>query len=245
MEDSSGKAQVKGASPEQADRLATVVALGEPLRRNIYLFLVSEQDLVSRDQAAERFGVSRAVAAFHLDKLAEVGLVDVEFKRPPGRGGPGAGRPTKLYRPRQHEASFSIPPREYELAGRLLAEAVTSSRRDGVPVETALHDAACNAGRAFGKQALDEAGDGAKPGELVNAGCEVLRRCAYEPARDARDVVLNNCPFHSLAVEYRDLVCGMNLALMEGFTEELAGARLEARLDPQPPHCCVRLVPRR
>src|SRR5690348_3493089 len=103
----------------QEGRLATIAALGEPLRRRIYLFVASEPDPVSRDQAAERFGVSRGVAAFHLDKLAELSLLDVEYRRPPGRTGPGAGRPSKLYRAAVREVSFSLPPREYELAGRL------------------------------------------------------------------------------------------------------------------------------
>ena len=74
------------AQETQANRLARVAALGEPLRRGIYLFVASEPEAVSRDQAAERFGVSRAVAAFHLDKLADLGLLDVEFKRPREEG---------------------------------------------------------------------------------------------------------------------------------------------------------------
>lgn len=229
----------------QADRLATVAALGEPLRRGIYLFVASERDSVSRDRAAERFGVSRAVAAFHLDKLADLGLLEVEFKRPPGRGGPGAGRPAKLYRASADEVSFSLPPREYELAGRLLAEAVTVSQRDGVPVEEALTVTARSVGQSLGRRAREQAGISTDSGELVQAACEVLNECAYEPDRDGGDVVLVNCPFHSLAEQYRPLVCGMNLALMTGFTDELEGSGLHAKLDPGPGHCCVRLIPSR
>ena len=229
------------AEETQANRLASVAALGEPLRRALYLYVASEAEPVSRDQAAERFGVSRAVAAFHLDKLADLGLLDVEFKRPPGRGGPGAGRPAKLYRTGPRQVSFSFPPREYELAGRLLAEAVNLSARDGVPVGQALTDTAAAAGHELGRRAREEAGQGSSEA-LVDAACDVLQSCAYEPCDDGGEVALLNCPFHSLAQQYRDLVCGMNLALMTGFTEELPGAGLEARLDPHPGECCVRLI---
>jgi predicted ArsR family transcriptional regulator len=223
------------------DRLA---ALGEPLRRGIFLYVASAAAAVSRDQTAEHFGVSRAVAAFHLDKLADVGLLEVEFKRPPGRGGPGAGRPAKLYRAGAREVSFSFPPREYELAGRLLAEAVHVSARERVPVERALEAAARTVGHSLGRRAQEEA-DGAGEGEaIVGAACDVLRSCAYAPRDDGEELVLLNCPFHALAESYRDVVCGMNLALMTGFAEELVGAELEARLDPRPGECCVRLVRR-
>jgi predicted ArsR family transcriptional regulator len=228
----------------QADRLARIAVLGEPLRRGIYLFVASEPEAVSRDQAAERFRVSRAVAAFHLDKLADLGLLDVEFKRPPGRAGPGAGRPAKLYRASAGEVSFSVPPREYELAGEILAEAVSVSVRDGVPVDQALHNTARTVGNSLGRRALEEAGEAVSGEAMVDAARDLLSSCAYEPHDEGDQVVLGNCPFHALAQQYRDLVCGMNLALMTGLTEELEGAGLEARLEPHPGECCVRLIRR-
>jgi predicted ArsR family transcriptional regulator len=226
----------------QADRLATIAALGEPLRRGIYLFVASQTGPVSRTQAAERFDVSRSVAAFHLDKLADLGLLDVEYKRPPDRRGPGAGRPAKLYRATATEVAFSLPPREYELAGRLLAEAVTVSQRDGVPIEQALTDTARRVGQSLGRLAGSQAGDAVGREQLLNAACQVLTDCAYQPRDDGKEVVLLNCPFHSLAQEYRALVCGMNLALLTGFAHELEGAGIEARLDPLPGRCCVCLT---
>jgi predicted ArsR family transcriptional regulator len=226
----------------QADRLATIAALGEPLRRGMYLFVASQTEPVSRNQAAERFGVSRPVAAFHLDKLADLGLLDVEYKRPPGRRGPGAGRPAKLYRPIGTDVAFSLPPRDYELAGRLLAEAVTASQRDGVPIERALTDAARGVGQSLGRLAGTRAGDAASREQLLDAACQVLVDCSYQPQCDGREIALLNCPFHSLAREYRALVCGMNLALVTGLAGELEGAGVEARPDPLPGQCCVRLA---
>ena len=232
-------------SGTQAERLAAIAALGEPLRRGIYLFVAAETEPVSRDRAAEHFGVSRGVAAFHLDKLADLGLLEVEFRRPPGRGGPGAGRPSKLYRAGEREVSFSLPPREYELAGRLLAEAVTASQRDGIPVDQALTDSAVTLGQSLGRLAKEEAGASVEPDVLVESACQVLSDCAYEPSYDGTEIGLANCPFHVLAEQYRDLVCGMNLAIMNGLAEELADSGLEARLDPQPGMCCVRLTSQR
>lgn len=226
----------------QADRLTSIASLGEPLRRDMYLFVASSADQVSRDQVAERFGVSRGVAAFHLDKLAELGLLDTDYRRPPGRSGPGAGRPAKFYRATHEDVSFSVPPREYELAGRLLAEAVTVAEREQVPVSRALRDAARRVGRSLGTRAAQRAGGSTDREQLMDAACQELSECAYEPSVDDKGLTLVNCPFHALAQEYRDLVCGMNLELMTGFTESLEGAGLEARLEPWPGQCCVRLT---
>ena len=222
--------------------MATIGALGEPLRRNLFLFVAGAGDAVSRDQAAQEFGVSRGVAAFHLDKLAELGLLDVEYRRPPGRGGPGAGRPAKFYRRAGREVSFSVPPREYEVAGRLLAEAITVAGREGIDARDALRQVAREFGRTIGTQARDQAGDNPSEEQLVDAALTTLGDCGYDPRPDGEAFTLLNCPFHALAEEYRDLVCGMNLELMSGFTEALEGSDLEARLEPVPGQCCVRLT---
>ena len=216
------------SAPEsRSQRLEKVAALSEPLRRGIYLFVSSSPAAVSRDEAAAEFSVSRAVAAFHLDKLADLGLLSVSYQRPAGRTGPGAGRPSKLYAAAAEEVSFSVPPREYELAGRVLAEAVSVSSRDGVPVADAVSSAARSVGESLGRSA--------------SSVSEVLTSCGYSPVEDGDEIVLRNCPFHALASDYRDLVCGMNLSMLAGVTTAIAGSRLEARLDPHPGECCVRL----
>ena len=232
-----------------AEKLAGLAALAEPLRRRLYLYVSAERDAVSRDAAAERFGVSRSVAAFHLDKLAQLGLLEVEYRRPPGRRGPGAGRPAKFYRPAAREIAFSIPPREYELAGRVLAEAMTSAGRDHVPVSEALTSSARRVGRSLGERVRRR--HGADVGDEESKAVEAVSECGYEPHVDGDGVTLHNCPFHALAEDYRDLVCGMNLELIRGVLESVASTteeegggepHLEARLEPTPGRCCVRLV---
>jgi len=218
-----------------------IAALGDPLRRGLYRYVVAQAGPVNRDQAADGVGVARHVAKFHLDRLVDDGLLAVEYARPPGRRGPGAGRPAKLYRRSSRELAVSLPQRDYELAGRLLATAVTAAERDGVTVGDALGQAARTTGRALGQRARQHAGPRHNPAKLLAAAVSVLGDCGYEPRSDGTGLTLVNCPFHGLAQDYTDLVCGMNLDLMSGLVDGLGLVELEARLEPTPGLCCVRL----
>src|SRR6476620_6115370 len=111
--------------------LISVAALGEPVRRELYRFVAAQPDPVSRDQAAAGVGVARHVAKFHLDKLEEDGLLEVEYRRPPGRSGPGAGRPAKLYRRSGRAIAISLPERRYDLAGQVMAQAIIAAESTG------------------------------------------------------------------------------------------------------------------
>ena len=221
------------------ERVRGIAALGEPVRRALYRYVVAQREPVSRDQAAGGAGVARHVAKFHLDKLVEDGLLDVEFRRPAGRRGPGAGRPAKLYRRSAREVAVSLPARHYELAGRLLAQAIVDADREGVPVADALQDAARAAGRDLGRRARERAGSRAGRSAVLAAATDVLSECGYEPRTDAEGLTLANCPFHALAQDYTDLVCGMNLELMNGLVDGLERSPLRAHLEPAPDRCCV------
>jgi predicted ArsR family transcriptional regulator len=221
-----------------ADRVAGVAALAEPVRRELYLYVAAQPEPVSRDQAAAGVTVARHTAKFHLDKLVEQGLLDIEFRRLSGRRGPGAGRPAKLYRRAAGEVAVSLPDRRYDLAGALMALAIEDSARDQVPVLDALHDAAA----AFGANLADQTRAGADATASPDPPREVARRvlaaCGYEPHLHEDTITLRNCPFHALAQEHTELVCGMNLALVEAVTDRLGG-QLTPRLDPGEGRCCV------
>ena len=219
------------------ERLAALAVLAEPLRRRFYLHVASSTEPVSREAAAESLGVSRSVAAFHLDKLAEAGVLDVEYRRPPGMSGPGAGRPTKFYRRAERELDFSMPERRYDLAAAILAQAVSDARQRAIPVDQALRVAARDFGRVIGAS-LDDATDGVSENELERV-LAILTAHGYEPDRHGDVVTLQNCPFHVLADQHRELVCGMNLNMLEGVLEGAAAPDLTARLDPTPGRCCV------
>jgi predicted ArsR family transcriptional regulator len=215
-------------------RIAGIAALDQPLRRDLYR-LLADGAWHTRDEAAAALDQSRSVAAFHLDKLADAGVVEVRFERLTGRRGPGAGRPSKLYRLAAGELAASVPERHYDLAGSLLAVAVAEAGSSGRPVRECLREAARAAGRRLGAEA---------GGDVV----AVLSRHGYEPERRrvrgrGDEVALANCPFHRLAEQERDLVCGMNLDFLSGLLEGVApGEGLTARLDPAPGYCCVRIA---
>ncbi|MGI5129549.1 helix-turn-helix transcriptional regulator [Pseudonocardia sp. CA-107938] len=212
-----------------ASQVDGVSALAEPARRALYLYVVAQPGPVSRDQAAEGTSLPRHTAKFHLDKLVEEGLLDTESRRLFGRRGPGAGRPSKLYRRSARQLAVSLPPRHYDLAGQILAAAVDDAARAGGSVLAAVERAAEAAGRRLGAAA---------PDDPVVA---TLAACGYEPRPDETGVVLANCPFHALARDHTELVCGMNLHLVTALLDE-RGAAQRAVLEPGSDRCCVRLT---
>ena len=220
-------------------QVAGVAALGEPVRRDLYLYVVGAGEPVSREQAAQALRLAPHTAKFHLDRLADEGLLTTEYRRLGDRRGPGAGRPTKLYRRSDREVSVSLPPRHYDLAGGLMARAIERCTRDGEPVLDALHREAADLGRTIGERAA--AGDG--PADVATL-LQVLAEHGFEPRQEPPGVTMSNCPFATLAREHPELVCGMNLALVTAIDAGLGGtsvgtARLRARLDPGPGRCCV------
>jgi predicted ArsR family transcriptional regulator len=198
----------------------------------LFEFVSRSENPVSREDAARALGVPRSTAAFHLDRLVDEGVLETEFRRLSGRTGPGAGRPSKLYRRAGGEISVSIPARRYELAGELLAAAVEEADRTGGAVREALATVATKAGRELGASA----------GSLDAA----LESCGYEPCDDgAGGLVLTNCPFHRLATSHTEVICQANVALLSGVAEGAAeDARTVEFVPPTGEHCCVRIAAR-
>lgn len=228
--------------PDLDQRISGIASLDQPLRRDLYRLVAEADGWVTRDAAAEALGVARTVAAFHLDKLVDAGVLEVSQQRTSGRSGPGAGRPAKVYRRAVEEVSASVPERRYDLAGSLLAAAVVEAESSGAPVGKALAATARKAGRELGEEAASTR-TGASRSARFEAVVEVLERHGYEPRLERRrEVVLLNCPFHRLAEEHRSLVCGMNQEFLAGILEGLGPAPLEARLQPEPGYCCVRIT---
>lgn len=220
-------------------RVSSIAALAEPVRRALYLYVVGQPKPVGREQAAVAVGVAHHVAKFNLDKLEEAGLLDVEYSRPPGRRGPGAGRPAKLYRRTSREIEVSLPERRYDLAGRVMATAIATAEQTAAPISEALAAAAKEAGRVLGQEVRAKAGVRPSQAGTFRAVSDVLTDHGYEPRAAGKTITLANCPFHSLAQNHTELVCGMNLDLMEGLLEGLGPGDLHARLTPTPGMCCV------
>lgn len=213
-------------------------ALADPVRRELYRFVVSQPAPVSRDEAADATGIARHQAKFHLDRLEADGLLDSDYARPTGRSGPGAGRPSKRYRRSASEIAVSLPPRQYELAGRLMADAIADSARTGIPAMEVLDGLA----RGFGHELGATATRGRPPANAAAAlksATAVLGEHGYEPRDDAGEVYLANCPFHALAQSQTELACTMNFALISGLADALTPHCPQVRLDPDPARCCV------
>jgi predicted ArsR family transcriptional regulator len=224
--------------PGRAAQLTAVAALAEPTRRRLYEHVVRQPSPVSRDEAAATLDVPRATVAFHLDRLVDAGLLDVDYERRSGRTGPGAGRPAKLYRRAACSMSVSLPERRYDLAGQLLAAALEAAEGSGEPPSAVLDRLARSRGRSLGEEAARAAGTSAAPRD---AALRVLEEHGFEPRVEADGVALANCPFHTLAQQHTQLVCGMNLRLLEGLLDGLPGVGLVAHLEPAAGACCVRM----
>lgn len=227
--------------------LDAVGALSEPSRRALYEYVVAQGGWVSREQAADAIGMERGTAAHHLDRLATDGLLMVDYRRLTGRQGPGAGRPAKVYRRSDREFTVSLPPRDYELAGRLLAAAAERSRFAGTPIVEALEQEARGAGTAMAADMRARAGGASRrTGERRRAVLAVLDDHGFEPEEgDDGTIVLRNCPFHHLATQFTELICRMNLQLLEAAVADAGRTGLVARLEPEDGQCCVKLRPAR
>jgi len=222
--------------PTFEEQVGGIAALDHPLSRRAYQ-LVLDNGWVGRDTAAAALGVARSVAAFHLDKLVGAGLLDAGYERPAGRTGPGAGRPAKIYGRSAREIDVSLPPRRYDLAGSLLAEAVSRTAAGAASVTEVVATVAREVGQRIGSEASRHSRRSPRAALM-----DMLARYGYEPRRSGAEITLFNCPFHRLAEEHRDLVCGMNLELLGGVIDGVGGAEaLDAELAPEPGLCCVRI----
>jgi predicted ArsR family transcriptional regulator len=216
-------------------RLDALASLAEPVRLALYRGVAGREQGLGRDEAAAAVGISRKLAAYHLDKLAEAGLLEVRFERRGGRSGPGAGRPAKIYLRSARPLEVALPARNYQLIAELLADAV---RADPSGAARAALERAARAAGAENAVHADE--DHSRPRD--DAGVHtVLARHGYEPYDDEGVTRLRNCPFERLAQTHRELVCRANLAFVEGLVQGLRARGLRAVLDPRPGNCCVAL----
>jgi predicted ArsR family transcriptional regulator len=220
---------------ESRDRnLAALGLLVEPVRRDLYEWVVAQARPVGRAEAAEALKITRALATFHLDRLAAAGLLEGGYRRLSGRVGPGAGRPARVYWRAERELSVSLPERRYERIADLFASAL--EQLDDTSIPAVLKEAA----RELGEQLASTRQVGTPGKRLIAA----LKASGYEPVADTSGAIsLRNCPFQALATMHRALVCGTNLAIAEGLVRGSGAASVRPVLDSQPGLCCIVFVP--
>lgn len=205
-----------------------VTALVDQVRRALYDYVRSQDHPVTRDEAAEAQGISRNLAAFHLDKLVGAGLLRARYAAPTDQPR-GRGRTPKVYEPGPGCITLAIPERRYDLIGAILAQAVAEEPTDA-------RSAALRLARQHGMDTARQVAGG-------KSIMEVLAELGFEPAADDRLIRLRNCPFHELAAQQTALVCALNQAFLTGLLDELGRTDLHARLAPTPGACCVQIHP--
>lgn len=214
--------------------LEAIAALREPRRRRLYQYVERQPHAVSRDEAAEAVGISRALAAFHLDKLVDLGLLKAEYRRLSGRSGPGAGRTSKLYLRSRNHLSVSLPYRDHELLARLLAASFDSTAGDSPTIEPAFEY-----GISLGRSARNRLRGDPGPARLLECVETVLERLGFEPYRASpSEVRLRNCPFDPLSRRYTPLVCGVAQAMLTGVVQGVGAPEVRVGRQEQPDRCC-------
>lgn len=202
-------------------------ALTDTSRRALYDYVRRQPHPVSRDDAAEATGMTRGLAAFHLDKLVDAGLLTARYEAPRQRPR-GRGRTPKVYQLNGDGVAFTLPARRYELIADILAEAMSSPTQ---PPNAIAAEVAYRRGVEFATVT------GAPTADLT----DVLEHLGFEPQPGTEAILLHNCPFHALAARYTSLVCGLNQALVSGVVHGCGSAGAEARLVPRPGACCVEI----
>jgi predicted ArsR family transcriptional regulator len=205
----------------------------------LYEYVRRQDHPVTREEAADAQRISRNLAAFHLDKLVEVGLLRATYPAPPGEPR-GRGRTPKAYSVTGPDLSLTIPERRYELVGEILADAVAESPDDASAAGLRI---ARTRGQQIGAD-LRAASDGPREDSIeqeVGYACQALAVLGFEPRVVEGRTRLRNCPFHALAVRQPALICGLNEAFVTGLLAGIGTKRLTARLAPAPGECCVEL----
>lgn len=202
------------------DRLA---AAGDPQLRRILVYARGRRDPFTAAEAAEALGAHRNVARGRLDRLVAAGFLSVAFERPGGRGGPGAGRPAKVYRVAPELETVEFPDRRLvELIGLLARK--QSAR--------ALREAGEDYGRALA------AGAGLRPTRNIAAGleslCDALGSLGFQASvvsveGDRAELTASTCPLRPLVVDHSKAAGidgGMWAGLVEGGVRGLSAGRV-------------------
>jgi len=227
---------VMSSPGRQPPDVRAVAALADPVRRSLFDHVREAGGPVTRETAADAVGISRKLAAFHLDKLVAAGLLEART----ADGGRGLGRRPKVYAPSRTDVRVAIPPRCPDLLAELLVAAV---RSEGPGVEAALR-AARSRGTADGAAERSSRTGRLGTERALGLAQAALERLGFEPVREGgTTVALRNCPFHPIAERDPDLVCGMNEAYVGGLLEGLEARTLTAVLAPRPGGCCIRVAP--
>jgi predicted ArsR family transcriptional regulator len=218
---------------ESAQQLAMLKALGDETRYAMYEELARSTAALSASDLAERLGIHANTVRLHLERLREVGLVDVEAVH---RG--TVGRPQHLYFLSPGAPGLGFDPPAHALLAGLLA---TLAERVGADA-----DDATATGRVWGT----EAGTRTRSRSCLGALEAELVKLGFEPAVESDGseshtrIEFLHCPFRELAEAYPELVCNLHRGLCEGVVDAVGGGTVEefsTLYDAEPCHVMVGL----
>jgi predicted ArsR family transcriptional regulator len=229
-----GPGTVKLVNERGAKQLGVLKALGDETRYAMYEELARSTAALSANDLAERLGIHANTVRLHLERLREVGLVDVEAVH---RG--TVGRPQHLYFLSAGAPGLGFDPPAHALLAGLLAALAERVGADAVE--------ATETGRVWGT----EAGRRTRSRSCLQALEGELGRLGFEPAVESdvsseagetARIEFLHCPFRELAEAYPELVCNLHRGLCEGVVDSVGGGRVEqfsTLYDAEPCHVTV------
>ena len=199
------------------DRLQLFKALGDNTRYAIYLELARAALPRSTADVAEALALHPNTVRPHLERMREVGLLDVEVD---GRG--SVGRPQHLYSLASDAPSLGLEPSTFPLMAGLLANVAAAFRPEPEVV--------ASVGREHGRHAAVSRSVQGQDACVAAVRAE-LAELGFDPVEEndgsVTTIAFTHCPFLHLAEAFPELVCHLHRGVVEGMVEVLGGARVE------------------
>jgi predicted ArsR family transcriptional regulator len=188
-------------------------ALGDNTGYAIYLELARSPRPLATAEIAESLDLHPNTVRPHLERMRDVGLLEVETET---RG--AVGRPQHRYSLAAEAPSLGLEPPTFPVLARMLLRLAGSA---GIAEQDAV-DAGAEQGKADG-----EASRAASCLEGLIARLDAM---GFDPAvvleEGRATVAFAHCPFRDLAEFEPDLVCGLHRGMVEGFVHAMGGARV-------------------
>jgi predicted ArsR family transcriptional regulator len=205
-----------GAPAPAIPRLDLLKALGDNTRYAIYLELARSATPLATVDVAETLNLHPNTVRPHLERMREVGLLEVS-----SGARTGVGRPQNLYALSDGAPSLGLEPPTFPMLARMLVRLAE--------VAGATADDAVEAGREQGQV---DAAPYASAASCLEALVDRLDGLGFDPAVDGSEegetavIAFAHCPFRELAEAHPELVCSLHRGLVEGFVDAMGDAEV-------------------
>jgi predicted ArsR family transcriptional regulator len=188
-----------------APRLELLKALGDNTRYAIYLELARAPMPLATAQVADTLGLHPNTVRPHLERMREVGLLEVVTE---AQG--TVGRPQHRYSLAPDAPSLGFEPPAFPVLARMLLRLAAAAQ---LPASDAVE-----AGREHGATSAERRGPS---GSCAAALTAELATLGFDPEAvveaGSATIAFTRCPFRELAEANPDLVCSLHRGLVEGF----------------------------